>query len=93
MQSTLAGLLALTAMTLCTAGDRFISVRPGYQIVKNQLAAARFPIAVEKFALAYAGRLHAARRDRARDHHHRILRSSAPRMIFFVYFEYFVYFV
>ena len=52
MQSTLAGLLALTAMTLCTAGDRFISVRPGYQIVKNQLAAARFPIAVEKFTLA-----------------------------------------
>ena len=46
MQSTLAGLIALTAMTLCAAAERFISVRPGYQIIKNQLAAARFPIAV-----------------------------------------------
>ena len=42
----LLGKVALTAMTLCTAAERFISVRPGYQIVKNQLAAARFPIAV-----------------------------------------------
>ncbi len=34
------------------AGDRFESMRPGYQVVKNQLNAARYPVAVQKLALS-----------------------------------------
>ena len=34
------------------AGDRFETMRPGYQVVKNQLAAPRFGVAVQTLALA-----------------------------------------
>jgi putative heme-binding domain-containing protein len=38
------------------AGDRFETMRPGYQVVKNQLAAPRFQVAVQTLALADDGR-------------------------------------
>ncbi len=38
------------------AGDRFETMRPGYQVVKNQLAAPRYPLPVEKLSLADDGR-------------------------------------
>ena len=34
------------------AGDRFETMRPGYQVVKNQLTAPRFQVAVQALALA-----------------------------------------
>ncbi len=34
------------------AGDRFETMRPGYQVVKNQLTAPRFQVAVQNLALA-----------------------------------------
>ena len=38
------------------AGERFETMRPGYQVVKNQLAAPRYPVPVEKLSLADDGR-------------------------------------
>lgn len=50
------GRVRVTQGRYVQAGDRFETMRPGYQVVKNQLATPRFPIQVRKVALAEAGR-------------------------------------
>lgn len=46
------GRVSVTQGRYVQAGDRFETMRPGYQVVKNQLNAPRFPVAVQKLALA-----------------------------------------
>ena len=54
--ATMQGKVTVTQGRYVQAGDRFEVMRPGYQAVKNQLAAPRFGVAVEKLALADADR-------------------------------------
>lgn len=46
------GKVSITQGRYVQAGDRFETMRPGYQVVKNQLNAARYPVAVQKLALS-----------------------------------------
>jgi putative heme-binding domain-containing protein len=46
------GKVSVTQGRYVQAGDRFETMRPGYQVVKNQLAAPRYPVAVQKLALS-----------------------------------------
>lgn len=46
------GKVSVTQGRYVQAGDRFETMRPGYQVVKNQLNAARYPVAVQKLALS-----------------------------------------
>jgi len=46
------GKVRVTQGRYVEAGDRFETMRPGYQAVKNQLATPRFPVAVESISLA-----------------------------------------
>ncbi len=48
----LQGRVSVTQGRYVEAGDRFETMRPDYQVVKDQLATPRFRIAVEKLALA-----------------------------------------
>ncbi|MFZ4765014.1 MAG: DUF7133 domain-containing protein, partial [Roseimicrobium sp.] len=46
------GKVSVTQGRYVQAGDRFETMRPGYQVVKNQLATPRYPVAVQKLALS-----------------------------------------
>ncbi len=50
--SAIQGKVSITQGRYVQAGDRFETMRPGYQVVKNQLAAPRYPVAVQKLALS-----------------------------------------
>ncbi|MEI6714480.1 MAG: ThuA domain-containing protein [Verrucomicrobiota bacterium] len=50
--AALQGRVSVTQGRYLQAGDRFETMRPGYQVVKNQLAAPRYPVAVQKLALS-----------------------------------------
>jgi putative heme-binding domain-containing protein len=46
------GKVSITQGRYVQAGDRFETMRPGYQVVKNQLTAARYPVAVRSLSLS-----------------------------------------
>lgn len=50
------GKVSVTQGRYVQAGDRFETMRPGYQVVKNQLSAPRYPIGVRKISLSEDGR-------------------------------------
>jgi putative heme-binding domain-containing protein len=45
------GKVSITQGRYVQAGDRFETMRPGYQVVKNQLSAPRYPVAVKGLSL------------------------------------------
>lgn len=49
--ASMQGRVSVTQGRYVQAGDRFETMRPGYQVVKNQLNAARYPVAVQRLAL------------------------------------------
>jgi putative heme-binding domain-containing protein len=56
VMESLRGMVRVTQGRHVQAGDRFETMRPGYQTVKDQLAAPRFPVAVRGVAIDDDGR-------------------------------------